>query len=57
MMSEHIAALVSTSESETLEFKATTGTRREATIMNGLRLPESGRRPGAVRGDTGRSCG
>ena len=32
MVSEQIAALTAAGESETLEFKATTGTRREAAM-------------------------
>ena len=42
MTLEHIAALTATGESETQEFKETTGTRREATT-DSVRLSQPGR--------------
>ena len=53
MTPDYITALTASGKSLTLEFKETSGTRREA-AMTVLRLPEPARRTGAVRRDAGR---
>ena len=57
---EQIAALVASGESETLEFKETTGTRREATMTMCAFLNQGGGQVlfGVTRGGScGRSAG
>ena len=51
MTSDRVVALAASGESETLEFKETTGTRREAD-HDGVCLSEPRRRAGAVRRET-----
>ena len=53
MDNENVTVLAASRESETLEFKETTGTRREATMTVCAFLNQGGR-TGVVRGDPGR---